>query len=562
MVYVYSKQSEINKYIGKNLKVEEIETALKDLGLDIKGVSQDKDPELKIELTAEKVDLVSTIGIARALKYYLGLEKKVPKYEIKKDNLKLIVDKSAEKSRPKTVAAIIRDINITQEVLDEMIKIQEKIHESFGRGRKKGAIGIYPLDKIEFPITYKSEKPKDIVFRPLESQIEMNAEEILEKHDTGRKYAHLLSMYEYYPVFRDNSGKILSMPPIINSHDTGRVETHHKDLFIECSGQNMSLLNTILTIIITTFIEMGGKAESMKVEYQSTKETYELKLDTYEDEIDITDVNKLIGINITTKEAEKLLNKMMYGVKEIKGNKIKVEIPCFRFDVWHDVDIADDIARAYGYNNIIPRTPNVSSVGETLKISDFKDRITQTMISLGYLELYTYILTSTENQFKNMNLDEKKFKYEKLIDSADEGTNMCRINILPENLKALLINRKNKYPQKIFENGFTIQVDEKTDTKAKNESHLCVSIADSKSNYTQIKNILDTIMKLNEIEFSIKEETYPFLIEGRSASIFVKGERVGFIGELHPQIIKNFGLLVPVSSFEINIEKIYELNNK
>lgn len=562
MVYVYSKQSEINKYVGKKLSVEEIETALKDLGLDIKGVSQDKDPELKIELTAEKVDLVSTIGIARALKYYLGFEKKVPKYEIKKGNLKLIVDKSAEKSRPKTVAAIIRNMSITQEVLDEMIKIQEKIHESFGRGRKKGAIGIYPLDKIEFPITYKSEKPEDIVFRPLESQVEMNAKEILEKHDTGKKYAHLLSMYEYYPVFRDNSGKILSMPPIINSHDTGRVETHHKDLFIECSGQNMSLLNTILTIIVTTFIEMGGKAESMKVEYQNTKDVYELKLDNYEDEIDLAHVNKLIGINITAKEAEKLLNKMMYGVKEIKGNKIKVEIPCFRFDVWHDVDIADDIARAYGYNNIIPKTPNVSSVGETLKISDFKERITQTMIQLGYLELYTYILTSTENQFKNMNLDEKKFKYEKLIDSADEGTNMCRINILPENLKALLINRKNKYPQKIFENGFTIQVDETCDTKAKNESHLCVSIADSKSNYTQIKNILDTVMKLNEIEFTIKEYPYPFLIEGRCARIFVKDTYVGFIGELHPQIIKNFGLLVPVSSFEINLEKIYELNNK
>ena len=161
-----------------------------------------------------------------------------------------------------------------------------------------------------------------------------------------------------------------------------------------------------------------------------------------------------------------------------------------------------------------------------------------------------------------MNLDEKKFKYEKLIDSADEGTNMCRVNILPENLKALLINRKNKYPQKIFENGFTIQVDEKTDTKARNETHLCVSIADSKSNYTQIKNILDTVMKLNEIEFTIKECTYPFLIEGRSAMIYVNNTYVGFIGELHPQIIKNFGLLVPVSSFEINLEKIWELNNK
>lgn len=167
MVYVYSKQSELNKYIRKKLSIKKIKDILIDLGMDIKGVSEEKDPELKIEITSEKMDLVSTLGIARAIKFYLGLETKIKNFKIKKSNKKIIVDKSVNISRPKIVAAIIKNVPMSQEFLDELIKIQEKIHDSFGRNRKKAAIGIYPLEKINFPIHFKAENPNRIKFKPL-----------------------------------------------------------------------------------------------------------------------------------------------------------------------------------------------------------------------------------------------------------------------------------------------------------------------------------------------------------------------------------------------------------
>lgn len=557
MVYVYSKKSKLDKYIGKKISVEEITQTLKDMGMDVKDVSKDLDPELKIELTAERIDMISTIGIARAIKYYLGLVEKIPKYKIKpaKESLKIL--KSASKSRPKTVSAIIRNIDLDEEKLDEIIEIQEKIHESFGRGRKKGAIGIYPIEKIKFPITYGSEKPKDIVFQPLESNVEMNGSQILESHPTGKKYAHLLKEYTEYPVFRDANGQVLSMPPIINSFVTGRVEPKHKDLFIECSGYNLKILNNILTIIITTLIEMGGDAQAVKVEYEEDNSTYELNLDNSEDEISVDFINKLIGIDITTDEAKKLFSKVMYEVKEVNGDNLKFEVPCYKFDVWHDVDVADDVARAYGYNNIELRLPNISTIGATLPFSDFKDRMSNTLTSLGFTELYTYILSSTTEQFKKMSLNEEKEEFVKLVDSADEGINMCRTSLLPETLRSLHVNRRNKYPQKVFENGFAIKIDKASETGAINQSKLCVSVADSKSNYSVIKGIMDSILNLNEIEIEVQDQTYPYLIEGRSAQISYKGKVIGFIGEVHPQVLTNFGLIVPVSTFEIDLEAIY-----
>jgi phenylalanyl-tRNA synthetase beta chain len=557
MVYVYARLSKLNKYIGKDLTIDEIKETLSDMGMDTKGQTEESDPEIKIEITAEKVDMVSVVGIARAIKFYRGIETIISKYEIKKSGLKLIVKDTAHKSRPKTVAALLRDVPMTEEFLNEMIEIQEKIHDSFGRGRKKAAIGIYPMDEIEFPITYGAEDPKEILFQPLESDKDLNGHEILEHHDTGKKFAHLLKDFTLYPVFRDDRGKVLSMPPIINSADTGRVEAHHRDLFIECSGFNITHLDNVLKVIITTFIEMGCRAEYIDVEYPDG-EKYALDLRSYEETTSISYINSLIGINVDKSMIKKLASKVMFNVKSIDSSgNILFDIPCYRCDIWHDSDIADDIARAYGYNNIVPTFPNVSSVGSHLPFSQFKERWSDALTKLGFIELYTYMLTSAEFQYKKMGLEEKESI--RLIDSAEQGINMVRTMVLPEVLNSIRINRKHKYPQKVFENGMTIQVDDSVDVKARNITSLCVCIADSSADYTQIKGILDTLFTLEQVVFEIKESNHPFLITGRQANIIINGESIGFIGEMHPQILDSFDLKVPISVFEINLTALYEL---
>jgi phenylalanyl-tRNA synthetase beta chain len=557
MVYVYAKQSKINEYVGEELSVEQIDETLKDMGMDMKGVSDEKDPEMKVEITAEKMDMVSTIGIGRAIKFYRGLSSKLPKYKIAPAKNKVIVDSSVSSIRPKTVCVILRDVNMTKELLDEMIEIQEKIHDSFGRYRKKAAIGIYPMDEFSFPVTFTGEKSKDIIFVPLDGDREMTAKEILETHDTGKKFAHLLSGSDVYPVFRDSNKEVLSLPPIINSNKTGRVDLHHKDLFVEISGFNLTYLDSLLKVLISTFLEFGCSAEAVSVEY-SNGEVYELNLDNSKDLVSLNYINSLIGIKLSPSEVKKLALKVMLEVETVKGDNITFSIPPYRCDIWHDSDIADDIARAYGYNNIVPALPGIATIGGKLEVNDFRDRLGNTMVNFGFLELYSYMLTSTKTQFEKMAISKPDKKFEKLLDSEDQGLNMLRVRILPEILESLLINRKNKYPQQVFENGFTIQKDKSCETGAMDVRHLCSAIASPSTNYTKIKGIFDTFMKLNNIEFEIKvNDEIPFLITGRSAEVLVGGKSIGFIGEVCPEVLVNFGLLVPVVCFELVIDDIY-----
>src|SRR5690606_487658 len=114
------------------------------------------------------------------------------------------VTPNVKEVRPYTVCAIVKNLKLDNEKIKELIYTQEKLHATIGRKRKKVAIGIYPLDKIKFPIKYDALKPGNIKFQPLDSKKELSANNILKKHPTGKEYANLLKGFSKYPVFIDS----------------------------------------------------------------------------------------------------------------------------------------------------------------------------------------------------------------------------------------------------------------------------------------------------------------------------------------------------------------------
>ena len=123
------------------------------------------------------------------------------------------------------------------------------------------------MEKIKLPIKFEAKKPEDIKFIPLEASKEMNGRQILSQHPTGREYGFLLENYGLYPVFTDANNEVLSMPPIINSHKTGKISNETKEVFIECSGFDFNILKKILNIVAYSLAEMGGKIYSMNLKY-------------------------------------------------------------------------------------------------------------------------------------------------------------------------------------------------------------------------------------------------------------------------------------------------------
>jgi len=213
------------------------------MGTPIEEVTED---ELSVEVFPNRPDLLSLENFARAVNQFNG-KGKIADFKIHKPekNYTVTIEKSVKSIRPRTVCVIIKGLKLTDEKIAEMIDVQEKLHNSIGRKRKKVAIGIYPLDKITLPIRFIARKPNEIKFVPLESEEEMTGNQILKKHPTGKEYAHLLENSEMFPVFVDAKNEILSMPPIINSEKTGRIDATTKDIFIECSGHNLEYLKKV-----------------------------------------------------------------------------------------------------------------------------------------------------------------------------------------------------------------------------------------------------------------------------------------------------------------------------
>ena len=545
MAIIAFSKKQFEKDIGKIDEKMQNKIAL--FGTPVENVTSD---EIQIEVFPNRPDMLSYQGFKRGFLAYLGKKTGLKNYKLNSPEKDYIVkvDSSVSKIRPYTVCAVVKELKFDNEKIKEIIEIQEKIHFTLGRKRKKLAIGIYPLEKIKFPITYKALKPAEIRFVPLESEKEMNGLEILKNHPTGKEYAHLLKGMEKFPVFIDAENKILSMPPIINSAETGRITEETRDVFIECSGFELNILKKCINIISTCLCDMGGKIYQMEIFYNGKKQiTPDLKPE--EMKISLENTNKFLGVDLSEKEIKKLFELMGH---EYKSSSVK--IPAWRTDIMHEVDLIEDVAIAYGYDKFVPEIPEISTIGEESPREKIKRKFSEILTGLGFLEVCNYHLTNKENQFGKMKTQEEGAI--KVTDSKTEY-NMLRKNLSHFIMKIFSENIDVEYPQKIFEIGRVFSEDEKSNP-VESES---LSIGISPGNFTDIRQVVENFFESLGIEIELKEtEKFPvWFISGRVAEVHIGKKSLGFLGEIHPSILRNWKIKMPVGLLEINLEEIFEV---
>lgn len=526
--------------VKSKISVEELEKILFDMGFEIDELKGD---EMVIEITPDRPDLLSTYGMARAINNFLG--KKPKHYFAKKSSFKVYVDKNVNRVRPFTVCAVVKNIAFTETRLKEIIDYQEKLHQSFARKRKKAAIGIYPLENISPPIHYRSETPEKIVFKPLDSEEEMNGLEILAKHPKGIEYKELLEDKDRYPIFVDSKKEILSMPPIINSANLGKVTEKTKNVFVECSGEDLDALKKTLNLIVTILADFGGEINSVEVTY-SDKKLLTPEIEPREIKLDLAYVKEVLGLELNREEIQKLLERMGYLIE----NK-KVFIPSYRTDVLHPIDVVDDIGRAYGAGNFKPEFPEIATVGSSSIRNNLKQKFRELMIGLGFQEVFTLALTSKEEQFESMRTEKEAIILENQIESS---INMIRVSILPELLKVLKTNQHHEFPQKIFEISEIVLPDEKSEIKSKDHTYLSAAISKSITGYEEISSVIDAFLSNMKLKYKLKSKNDKRFIQGRCAEVTVEGKEIGVIGEVCPKILDNFKLENPVIAMEIDLE--------
>jgi phenylalanyl-tRNA synthetase beta chain len=533
--------------VGKKLPLEKLKDRISMLGTDLEEIN---DKEIIVEIFPNRPDMLSDQGLARAFSSFIGAKKGLKKYKVKKSNEKVIIDKSVNSVRPYTACAIVKNLKFDDEKIREVVQIQEKLHVTYGRNRRKVAIGIYPCEKIKFPIHFKAEEPKKIKFRPLEFPSELTGDKLLQRHPAGREYGHLLEGMKKFPVFRDADNKVLSVPPIINSHETGKISENTRDIFIECSGFDFNVLKKCLNIIVTALSDIGGQINSMQLDYPNKKYiTPDLKPSKMK--IDSDYINKITGLNLDEKSIKKNLEKMGYDYK----NKIAY-IPSYRTDIMHQIDLAEDVAIAYGYENINEEIPQISTIASESKFHTFKNKIANVLVGLGFLETSTYSLSNNtvQNIMMGTNLQLIKVK-----NPSSKDYSMLRAWIIPSLVQTLSENKRYDYPQRLFEIGHVFKMSNKSETNVEENIRLAAVITEAKTDFTQIKQILDALFRAIDLRYSIKETEHESFITGRVARISVNNKEIAYIGELHPKVIESFGLKFPVSALELNLTELFNL---
>ncbi|MEF8833207.1 MAG: phenylalanine--tRNA ligase subunit beta, partial [Candidatus Thermoplasmatota archaeon] len=368
------------------------------IGIEIEKIEGE---EWELEVDPNRCDLLSVEGIGRAVRGFLGEETGLSNYETSSSEVVTNVELSVQDVRPYIVTALIKDLDLSTSILESMMDLQEKLHLTIGRNRSKVAIGVHDLEPIEPPLTYKAVKPEEISFLPLEKSIEMNLQEILERHDKGKDFAQILEGKERYPIILDSKDDVLSFPPVINGQMT-QVTPETDSLFIDMTGTDMRALEQTLNILCTMFAERDAEIYTTEVKYGNRSITYPDFIPE-EKEVSPSECRKILGFDIENEEIVDILDRMRYSAKE-KEDNIEVKIPPYRHDILHPWDIIEDIAIGFDYDNFDGTLPEKVTIGESLDDSDLRETMTELLNGFGFNEAMNYILSSPEKEFEDMDI--------------------------------------------------------------------------------------------------------------------------------------------------------------
>lgn len=536
------------KDLGIDLEKDELINTIPMMASDIEDYD---DEEIKVEFFPNRPDNLSIEGVARSFKGFLGLETGLPKYDIEESGEKVYVSKEVEEIRPHIRFAKIDNVDFSGDKIKYIMDFQENLHWVIGRDRKKVAIGVHNADVVEGPFNYIATEKTENAFVPLEMGEELTPEEILEKNQKGEKYAHLIDKFDKYPLILDKDNKVLSMPPIINGELT-KLSEDTKNIIVDVTGTDEKAVNQALNIICSSFAEVGGKIKSMEIVYED--ETFvSPDLTPKERNVHVDVANELIGgTDLDAEDVKRLLEGARFDAEILNENELKVIIPAYRTDILHEVDIVENIAIQYRINNVEAKLPNLATIANEHSWFKSEQTIRELMVGFGFQEVMSLMLTSEKNHFEKMNQEE--IDHVQVARPISISGTMIRTSLLNSLMEFLEDNKHEDLPQKIFEIGDVVYMDDENFNKTRTVKKLAGLICHSSANFTEIKSTTSSIVSNLGYSMELSDSENTSFITGRVADFTgdsKNGQIKGFFGEIAPEVIRNFELEYPVTAFEI-----------
>lgn len=537
---------------------------------------------IKIELNdTNRPDLWSTGGVTRQLRIHEGAKRSnYSSFLSKKDSVKdcadrvITVDPEMKNIRPYMVSFVISGKPIDDPMLKDIIQTQEKLCWNFGRKRRSISMGVYRMADIKWPCHYKAVDPDKTSFVPLQCEQPMTCRQILTEHPKGKDFGWIIKDLPKFPLLTDDTDEVLSMAPVINSATLGAVQVGDKDLMVELTGDNMENLMLSANIVACDFFDAGYEILPVKVVHPyETALGKEVVAPFYfqpSTKTTLAAINKKLGCDLTKDEVLDALARMDNDVSAkdfdasektasyLKANKNDVEFvlnpPPYRNDFLHEVDIIEDVMIGVGLDNFKPVRPGDFTVGQLSDVTLFSRKAKEIMVGLGYQEMIFNYLGSKRDYIDRMCVSSENVI--EISNPMSENYQFVRPSIIASLLRAESQAGQAVFPHKIFEIGKVAFLDSSENTGTKTIQSLGFMTACNNANFNSLASEVSTLLYLLDHKYDVKEVEDPRFIPGRQAAIMLNGKQVGVFGEVHPQVLENWGIIVPCVAGEIDIEAL------
>jgi len=535
----FSKKS-LASLLGKKLSDAEITESLTLLGMPVDGIDGD---EVLVDVTPNRPDMYSVEGVARALSAFLGLAPGLREYAAEDSGMAVEVDASVKKVRPFIACAVARNVPVDDELLVSLIALQEKLHDTVGRKRRKVAIGFTDLDKLAPPFTYRAVGPREVKFIPLEQKEEWTPERILAELKQGRDYGYIIMGHKKYPLIADSAGNVVALPPIITAEKV-KVTPGTRAIFIDVTGTSEHAVNDALTIICCALADRGAEIGSVSISRDGKKEATP-RLAPRDSTLRLKRMNALLGREFSAEEVVKLLSRMGHAA-EAAGTAVSVLSPCYRTDLLNEADLFEDVAIPFGYNNFEPTLPSFVTSGAPSAREERTEFVRELLLGLGYTETLQPFLSSEEAQFKKTLAPGTPAA--RIKNPLTENATLFRTWCIPSLLETLALNKNAPMPQKVFELGDVAVIEKGKPVETRK---LACAICGPKASFNEMRSAVEALYRELGIAIKLEPLKHPTFIPGRAATVMSKGEAVGAFGEIHPQVLNNFGIEQPTAVFEM-----------
>jgi len=519
---------------------------------------------VKIELNdTNRPDLWSTNGVARQIKLHEG-GKTVDYMKLMSnfgnndyEGRTITVDPELKDIRPYMVAFMIAGKPIDDAMLKDIIQTQEKLCWNFGRKRKTISMGVYRSDLIKFPAHYKAVDPDKTSFVPLQCDAPMTCRQILTDHPKGKDFGWIIQDLKKFPLLTDDNNEVLSMAPVINSASLGAVQVGDKDLMVELTGDNIESLLLSANIVACDFADQGYSIKPILVKHPyDTGLGKDIMAPYYfqpKTKTTLKAINKLLGSDFDMKKVEDALIRMGNTI-EVKGEEITLSPAPYRNDFLHEVDIIEDVMIGCNVAAFEPRTPQDFTVGRLLPLTEFSRKAKTLMVGLGYQEMIFNYVGSKKDYIDNMMIDGSKVI--EIANPMSENYQFIRPEILSSLCRAEAGSANAMYPHKIFEIGKVAYLKEDENTGTITRQHIGFMTASADANFNTLASEVSSLVYFLDHEYKVVESNDPRFIPGRQAELIVDGQPAGVFGEVHPQVLENWGITTPCAAGELDLETL------